>query len=81
MVPYEARPQVKLSWSKAYMRFLLSSDESLMLKIAPLAMLGILPFDIISNIVPLLGELDDLGYLIALAFIIVKTADRVRRYR
>jgi uncharacterized membrane protein YkvA (DUF1232 family) len=69
------------SWSRAYLRFLISRDESALLKVAPLALVGILPLDVLSNIVPIVGELDDIGYIIALAVIIARTLSRVRKYR
>jgi uncharacterized membrane protein YkvA (DUF1232 family) len=65
----------------AYLRFLLSRDESMVLKIAPLALVGVLPVDLLSNIVPVVGELDDLSYLIAIAVIAIRTVQRVRKYR
>jgi uncharacterized membrane protein YkvA (DUF1232 family) len=71
----------KNSWPKAYMRFLLSKDESIVLKVAPLALAGILPFDILSNIIPLVGELDDLGYIIMLTVVTYKTLKQVNKYR
>ena len=71
----------KSSWSKAYMRFLMSKDESVVLKIAPLALAGVLPFDILSNLIPLVGELDDLGYIIMLTFVVFKTLKQVNKYR
>jgi uncharacterized membrane protein YkvA (DUF1232 family) len=81
IVPYNARSEVSTSWTQAYKRFLRSRDESLTLKIAPLALLGLLPLDIISNIVPLVGELDDIGFLIALVIVAGRTYNRVRKYR
>ncbi len=72
---------VKISWPKAYLRFLLSKDESVVLKIAPLALAGILPLDILSNIIPFVGELDDLGYIILLVVVAFKTLKQVNKYR
>lgn len=71
----------KSSWSKAYFRFLRSKDESVVLKIAPLALAGILPLDILSNIIPVVGELDDLGYIILLVAVVFKTLKQVNKYR
>ncbi len=71
----------KSSWLKAYAKFLLSKDESVLLKIAPLALAGILPFEILSNLIPLVGELDDLGYVIMLSFVIYKTLKQLNKYR
>ena len=71
----------KISWPKAYLKFLLSKDESVILKIAPLALAGILPLDVLSNLIPLVGELDDLGYIILLAAVVIKTLKQVNKYR
>jgi len=81
VIRYRESVQPKASWSKAYKRFLLSGHESLLLKVAPLAMIGILPFDIISNLVPVIGELDDIGFIIVLAVVAFRTYERVRKYR
>lgn len=59
----------------------MSRDESLLLKAAPLALVGLLPVDVLSNIVPVVGELDDLGFIIAILVIAAKTGYRVRKYR
>jgi uncharacterized membrane protein YkvA (DUF1232 family) len=68
-------------WGRAYVRFLLSRDENLLLKIAPLALIGILPVDIISNVVPFVGEIDDIGFVVALLFVAGRTLHRVNKYR
>ena len=71
----------KSSWTRAYLRFLVSRDESALLKIAPLALAGLLPVDVLSNIVPVVGELDDIGFFIAFIVVVVRTLHRVNRYR
>jgi uncharacterized membrane protein YkvA (DUF1232 family) len=76
-----ATDSVRTSWAKAYVRFLLSTNENLLLKVAPLALLGLLPLDILSNLVPVVGEMDDFGFIIALAVVAARTLTRVRRYR
>lgn len=52
-----------------------------MLKVAPLALIGILPVDVLSNLVPVIGELDDVWFTIVAAVIIARTIQRVRQYR
>ena len=69
------------SWIKAYLRFLHSRDESVVLKAAPLALVGVLPIEILSNLIPFVGEADDAGYMIVLAVITARTLWRVRKYR
>ena len=68
-------------WLRAYLRFLASKDESLALKIAPLALVGVMPIDIVSNIIPGLGLLDDAGYMLIAITVLFKTFTRVNRYR
>jgi uncharacterized membrane protein YkvA (DUF1232 family) len=79
--PYGTTTQDRASWTQAYWSFLRSKNENMALKVAPLALLGILPIDILSNLIPLVGELDDIGYILALAVIIARTSNRVRKYR
>jgi len=53
----------KRSWPQVYKSFLLSSDEHLFLKIAPLAILLGSPEIIASNLIPIVGEFVDVGGL------------------
>ena len=75
-----SQPQ-ESSWFAAYKHFLLSKDESVTLKLAPLALAGILPPEILTNAIPVLGLVDDIGFIIATIIVIVKTRQRVKRYR
>lgn len=63
------------------MRFLTSRDESMLLKLAPLALVGILPPEILTNAIPVLGLADDVSYFILATFVIFKTLSRVNAYR
>ena len=69
------------SWSKAYLRFLRSKNENVILKIAPLALIGIVPIEILSNLVPIVGELNDVGYVVMLTIVVFRTINQVRKYR
>ena len=69
------------SWAKAYLRFLRSRDESVVLKVAPLALVGVLPIDMLSNLIPFVGEIDDVGFIVILAVVASRTAWRVHKYR
>jgi uncharacterized membrane protein YkvA (DUF1232 family) len=71
----------KLSWTKAYFRFLKSPDESLLLKVAPLVIIGVIPADLLSNIIPVLGIIDDVGLSGVGIFTILRIVFRVRKYR
>lgn len=75
-----SKPQ-ESGWFAAYKQFLLSKDESVTLKLAPLALAGILPPEILTNAIPVLGLVDDIGFIIATVIVIVKTRQRVKRYR
>lgn len=68
-------------WFQAYVRFLVSRDESLVLKVAPLALIGVLPMDIVSNIIPGIGLLDDAGYILIAIAVLFKTLARVNYHR
>lgn len=68
-------------WFRAYLRFLMSKDESFVLKVAPLAIVGVMPMDIISNIIPGIGLLDDAGYMVIAVAVLFKTLARVNYYR
>ncbi|HEY4160758.1 MAG TPA: hypothetical protein VGM08_01725 [Candidatus Saccharimonadales bacterium] len=59
----------------------MSRDESAALKVAPLALVGVLPADILTNLIPVIGELDDVWFTIAIVIIAVRTIQRVRQYR
>jgi hypothetical protein len=73
--------ETKAGWLTAYKRFLFSREESVLLKLAPLALIGILPEEILSNLIPGLGLLDDAGYVVIVAVVLYKTVTRVNRYR
>jgi hypothetical protein len=76
-----SRDNEKSSWMKAYKAFLFSRDESLILKIAPIALLIGSPEIIASNLLPVIGEVADVGGL-GLAFLVaVKTFTAVQKYR
>lgn len=68
-------------WLRAYIRFLTSKDESFVLKIAPLALMGVMPIDVISNLIPGIGLLDDAGYIVIAVTVLFKTLARVNYYR
>lgn len=68
-------------WFHAYLRFLTSKDESFVLKVAPLALMGVMPIDVISNIIPGIGLLDDAGYMVIAVAVLFKTLARVNFYR
>lgn len=68
-------------WFRAYLRFLMSRDESFVLKVAPLALVGVMPIDVISNIIPGIGLLDDAGYMVIAVAVLFKTLARVNYYR
>jgi hypothetical protein len=69
------------SWLSAYGKFLLSSQESLILKIAPLAFLIGAPELIASEFLPIIGEISDIGAIVVAAIVVVRTMRAVSRYR
>ena len=68
------------SWPVAYVAFLMSPRESLVLKIAPLALIFGFPEVIASNFIPFIGEISDLGELVLAAIVIIRTISVVRKY-
>lgn len=79
--PSKSSQPIQTSWLSAYKRFLASKDESVTLKLAPLALAGILPPEILTNAIPVLGLVDDIGFIVATIVVIVKTMHRVKKYR
>lgn len=71
----------QLSWFEAYRAFLMSKDESFLLKIAPLILLVGSPEVIASNLIPVIGEFMDLGTFSIAALVFVRTMLAVRKYR
>ena len=72
---------IQRSWAKAYKSFLLSRDESFVLKIAPIVLIFGAPEIIVSNILPVIGEAADIGGLTLTAIVASKTFSAVKKYR
>jgi uncharacterized membrane protein YkvA (DUF1232 family) len=53
----------------------------MMLKLAPLALMGYLPITILDELIPFIGILDDIPYVILWAYVGIRTMRRVERYR
>lgn len=68
------------SWAQAYFKFLLSPKENLVLKVAPIFLLLGAPEVIVSNFLPVVGEVTDLGALVLWAIVITRTVRAVRRH-
>lgn len=69
------------SWQEAYKVFLLSKNESFLLKIAPLAVLLGSPEIIASNLIPIVGEIADVGGMGLTLVIVLRTLSAVQKYR
>lgn len=69
------------SWMMAYRSFLMSRDENMMLKIAPFALLLGSPEIIISNLIPVVGEVVDVGSITLSLVVAYKTYNAVKKYR
>ena len=70
-----------ISWPQAYKAFLLNRHESFFLKLAPIALLVGSPEIIASNIIPVVGELVDVGGLTLAMVVAVRTYNAVKKYR
>ena len=71
----------KRSWPQAYKAFLTNRDESLYLKIAPIMLLIGSPEIIASNILPVIGEIADVGGLTLAIVVALRTYHVVSKYR
>lgn len=69
------------TWPQAYKAFLMDRHESFFLKIAPIALLVGSPEIIASNILPVIGEVADIGGLTLAAVVAVRTYHAVKRYK
>ncbi|CAN5431421.1 hypothetical protein BH10PAT3_BH10PAT3_0690 [soil metagenome] len=76
-----SQAQTRRSWASAYKSFLISREESLILKIAPLILLFGSPEIIASNIIPVVGEIIDIGSFGIVVTVAYKTIKSVRKYR
>ena len=75
------QPTTQRSWPAAYKAFILDRHASFLLKIAPIAILIGSPEIIVSNIVPVVGEIADVGGLTLTAIVAFRTLAAVRKYR
>jgi hypothetical protein len=71
----------KSSWASAYKDFILDSNESFMLKIAPLAIIFGAPEVLVSNVIPVVGEFVDVGSISVASIILARTYFAVRKHR
>ena len=74
-------PTTKKTWLAAYKSFLVSKDESLLLKVAPLVILAGSPEIIASNLIPFVGEVLDLGGFALSGIVALRTLAAVQKYR
>jgi uncharacterized membrane protein YkvA (DUF1232 family) len=76
-----ASTPAKLNWLQAYLQFLRSPQESILLKIAPLIIIGVIPVDLLSNILPVVGLVDDVGLSGIGILTVIRTLWHVNKYR
>lgn len=69
------------SWLSAYQAFLRDKDESFILKIAPLILLMGAPEILVSNLLPGIGEVLDLGSVSVATIVALRTLMAVRKHR
>ena len=72
---------IKRSWPAAYKAFLMDKDESLVLKIAPIALLLGSPEIVMSNLIPVVGELLDIGTFTLAGLVALRTYTSVKKHR
>lgn len=73
--------QERVGWMKGYGRFLTDRHESALLKLAPLAMAAGFGEVVASNLLPVVGEVEDVGAVAVAALVAVKTFSAIRRHR
>lgn len=71
----------KKSYFAAYRSFLFDKDELLFLKIAPLLLIIGSPEIVLSNLIPVVGELLDVGGLTVTMIVVFKTLQGIKRHR
>lgn len=69
------------SWLRAYLAFLKSRDENLILKAAPVLLIVGSPEVLVSNLLPFVGETLDIGTFGLTALVLYRTFRAVRKYR
>lgn len=69
------------SWFQAYLTFLKSRDENLILKAAPVLLIVGSPEVLVSNLLPFVGETLDIGTFGLTALVLYRTFRAVRKYR
>jgi hypothetical protein len=70
------------TWAEAYRAFLLNPRELLTVKLLPLIAMGILPLSMADDVLlPFIGVADDIPTAIIVGFVVLRTWQRVRRYR
>lgn len=85
IVPTPTQPENRAqtsqrSWLQAYMVFLLSRKESLILKVAPLVLILGAPEVIASNFLPVVGEVSDVTEVVLWVIVLLRTISAVSRY-
>ena len=69
-------------WPGAYVAFLRSPHESRILKLMPLALIGVVPLSIVDDfLLPVVGIADDIPTWIVTLIVVGMTAWKVKRYR
>lgn len=69
------------SWPQAYKAFLTNRHESFYLKVAPIVLLVGSPEIIASNILPVIGEIADVGGVTLAVVVAARTYHAVKQYK
>jgi hypothetical protein len=67
-------PGQKVSWSRAATMMMTDRRNFWLLRYAPAEVVAYLPINVMDEPIPLLGQLDDLPWLAAAAFVVYKLA-------
>lgn len=80
--PRKPQPDGARSWPAAYLEFIKNPRENRVLKMMPLALVGIIPLSVIDDfLIPFIGVADDLPTSVLVLVVLFLTWRRVKIYR
>jgi len=82
IIPPPKKSNRPTGWVTAYFRFVSSPNESRILKLMPVVLLGIVPISVLDNFfIPVLGIIDDIPTTVLTVIVLILTWLRVQTYR
>lgn len=82
IIPPNRKPVIQRGWVLAYLEFLRSPHENRVLKMMPLALIGVIPLSILDDVLlPGLGLIDNVPTWLLTVGVLTVTAYKANRYR